>query len=135
MKNLANCTPKEFLVQTNKIKKSVETWLDLTKIKEIRKESPVLAIDATPEERKAAIEAQSKANFSKILDACLEENVDETVNLLGMLCFVEPKDVNKHTMTEYLGCVNELLGNQEVLSFFTSLMQLGQTVGFISSKG
>lgn len=37
MKNLANCTPSEFLKQTNKIKKSVEKWLKATDIMEIRK--------------------------------------------------------------------------------------------------
>jgi hypothetical protein len=41
MKNLANCKPSEFLSQTNKIRKSVEKWLKLTDIINIRKRIPV----------------------------------------------------------------------------------------------
>ena len=37
MKNLANCKPSEFLAQTFKIKKSLQEWLDVTKLMEIRK--------------------------------------------------------------------------------------------------
>lgn len=134
MKNLANCTPREFLVQTNKIRKTVAEWLDLTKIMDIRKVAPVFDEKDTPEERKAKVEAQSKENFAKILDAALEINVDETVNLLGALCFVEPEDVENHTMTEYLGCINEMLSNQEIVAFFTSLMQLANLGGSGSAK-
>ena len=43
-KNLANCTPEEFLVQSNKIRKAVENWLKVTDIMEIRKNVPKLVI-------------------------------------------------------------------------------------------
>ena len=36
MKNIANCTPREFLRQTNKIRKAVSNWLTLTKVMDIR---------------------------------------------------------------------------------------------------
>lgn len=127
MKNLANCTPTEFLVQTNKIRKSVSKWLSLTKIMDIRKNLPKLKEDATEAEKKAALEKQAKKNISAMLDSCLEEHPQETAELLGMMCFVEPKDLDNHTMTEFLGAYAEIINSPEVLSFFGSLMQLART--------
>ena len=144
MKNLANCKPSEFLRQTNKIRKAVSNWLELTKILEIRKEQPELTeltIDMSPEEREATLkknrearERKVKENFSAMLDAMLEDHPDETLEILGLLCFVEPEDVDNHDMTEYIQAMNDLLENQAVLGFFTSLMQLGARVTSDASK-
>ena len=40
MKNLANCTPREFFAQSVKIKRSVEEWLDVTNLMDLRKTKP-----------------------------------------------------------------------------------------------
>lgn len=125
MKTLANCTPKEFLVQTNKIRKSAEKWLSLTKIMEIRKRLPEVEADASEEDKKAALEKQVRLNLSTMLDAILDEYPDETAELLGLLCFIDPKDLDNHSMLEILANVTEILNSEEVLSFFTSLAQLG----------
>lgn len=135
-KNLANCTPKEFLIQTNKIRKAVERWLKVTDVMNIRKNVPKLNIpaNATPEEtaeimenHKAAIKKAAMRNLSDMLDSILENHPDETLELLGLLCFVDPSDVNNHKITEYLSNVTEIISDDDVLSFFTSLMRLGQT--------
>lgn len=126
MKNLANCKPSEFLVQTNKIRKSVEKWLKLTDIMNIRKNVPPVKEGQTPEERKAELLKQSKQNINKMLDAILEEHPQETLELLGLMCFVEPEDVDNHTVSEYLMSFTELMNDEAVLGFFTSLMNLGQ---------
>lgn len=127
MKNLATCTPREFLYQTNKIRKVLESWLTKTDILNIRKNKPKIPEGATAEERQQAIQAQVKENLSKMLDAILEANTDETLELLALLCFVEPEDVDNHPMSEYISSVTQLISNKDVLSFFTSLAQLGQT--------
>ena len=44
MKNLATCTPTEFITQTAKIKSSVAKWLDLTRIPKIRSKAPVYKV-------------------------------------------------------------------------------------------
>lgn len=126
LKNLANCTPKEFIVQTNRIRHSVESWLKLTDIPTIRAQHAVINDDMTTEEREAANYEQGKKNLNEILDSVMEKHPDETVELLSMLCFVEKEDIDKYTMTEYLAAFNELIGNKEVVNFFTSLIQLGQ---------
>lgn len=124
MKTLANCNPKEFLVQTNKIRKSVANWLTLTKVMEIRKNQPQIPDDATDEERKKAVSDQARKNLMEMLDGILEEHPDETAELLGLICFIEPKDLEKCKMTELLGTFTEIVNCPEVIGFFTSLMQL-----------
>nr|DAI29739.1 MAG TPA: hypothetical protein [Caudoviricetes sp.] len=126
MKTLANCTPREFLAQTNKIRKSVVKWLDDTKILEIRSRKPKYAEDATEEEKTAAVTAQIKENFSAMLDAMLDEHPDETAELLGLLCFIEPNELDNHTMPELLNVFTDIVNCPEIIGFFTSLMQLAQ---------
>lgn len=135
MKTLATCSPVEFLVQTNKIRRSVESWLTMTKVMEIRKRLPELPQGAKPEDVKKARQEQAKKNFSSILDSVLEEHPQETAELLGMLCFIEPDDLGNHSMLEIISSVNELIASPEVLSFFTSLTQLVQTVTSDTAKG
>jgi len=126
MKTLANCTPREFLRQTAKIRHVAANWMDATKILEIRKEKPNIPEDATFEERKAAIQEQTKKNLSKMLDAILDEHPDETLDLLALACFIEPKDVDNHPVTFYLEAIAELISNEAVIRFFASLVQLEQ---------
>lgn len=136
MKNLANCKPTEFLKQTNRIRKAVEKWLTMTDIMNIRKNMPDFEdIDEglSVEETEKAIKRnqkkkyeQAKTNLSRILDAVLEEHPDETLELMALMCFVEPKDVDKHTMDEYFTELTEMITNQAVIGFFTSLVRLGQ---------
>ena len=126
MKTLATCDPVEFLVQTNKIRRSVEKWLTLTQIREIRKRLPEVTEDASDEDRKAAMREQVKKNAWAIMDAVLEDHPKETAELLGLLCFVEPEDIKNHKMTEFMTAFSELVNSPEVVGFFTSLMQLEQ---------
>ena len=135
-KNLANCTPKEFLLQTNKVRKSAERWLKVTDIMNIRKNVPKLVIpdDATAEEtaeimdkHREELKRAARKNISDMLDSIMEKHPDETLEILALMCFVEPKDVNKYKITEYLRNVTEIINDEAVLSFFTSLTRLGQT--------
>lgn len=144
MKNLANCPPVEFLVQTNKIRKAAAIWIKDTKIMEIRKNKPKLKelveIDESmSDDKKAEIEEmntkikaenqkilreQQYKNLSDILDNALETHAQETAELLAMMCFVEPKDMNNHKVTEYLKEFGEIISDKDVLDFFVSLMRL-----------
>lgn len=135
MKNLATCKPSEFLRQTNRIKKAVEKWLTETDIMTIRKRMPdLLAIreDMTDEElsrvnaeNRKRLEAQSKENLSAIFDEIADEHPDETLELLALLCFVEPEKVDDYPMEDYLKAIGEMIGNEAVIGFFTSLARLG----------
>ena len=126
MKTLASCNPKEFLIQTNKIRKSLADWLTATKVLEIRKNLPEIAADASPEDRQRLLNDQMQKNLTAMLDAILEEKPDKTAELLCLLCFTDPKDMEKHKMTEFFSAIAEMLGSKEVLDFFVSLARLGQ---------
>jgi len=127
MKNLANCKPSEFLAQSNKIRKAVSEWLTLTDILNIRQQKPKFEIDMTDEERERLTTEQVQKNLNEMLDQILEEHAEETLNVLALMCFVDPKDVDEHPMDEYIEAFNELISNQTVINFFVSLARLGQT--------
>lgn len=127
MKNLANCSPREFLVQTNKIRKHVQNWLTVTGVLDIWKRLPSLPADISDEDRKKAVAQQSKDNISAIFDAIFDEHPEESAELLGLLCFIEPKDLDNYKMSDLLGAFAELLECEEVLNFFISLTRLGKS--------
>ena len=134
MKTLANCSPLEFLVQTNKIRKAAENWLEITKVLEIRQRMPQVTPGMTAAEKTAALKDQIKSNVGDMVASVLDEHPKETAELLCLLCFIDPGDMEKHQMSELLGGLNELISNEEVLGFFASLARLAQTSGFGSPK-
>lgn len=126
MKNLATCTPTEFVQQTVKIRHVLEKWLTLTDIKTIRKRVPTLTEDMSVEQKKEAIQAQVRKNVMSIFDAVLELHPAETLELLALMCFVEPKDVDTHTMGEYLCALMDMVEDEAVMRFFSLSSRLGQ---------
>ena len=135
MKNLANCKPSEFIRQTARIRKSVAKWLDVTEIMEIRKRVPKLTPltnDMSDDERQGVIAENKRkqheqivANANAILQAVLEDHPDETLEILALVCFIEPEDVDDHAVEEYLDAFTEVIGNSSVINFFISLARLG----------
>ena len=144
-KTLMNCKPTEFVAQTCKIKRSVSRFLKDTDLLAIRRRMPedLKKVDknAGAEERLEAVRHNSEAmsrqnrqNLSDILDAMLEKHPEETLEVMALCCFVEPKDVDSHPMRDYLMAFNDLLNDEAVLGFFTSLASLGQTAGLTESR-
>lgn len=144
MKNLANCKPSEFLKQTIRIKRNVESWITSDDVKEIRKRMPDLEKTTdgmTESEMKEVvrrnqqkIREQSMTNLLDILEVLMDKKADETLSVLALCCFVEPENVDDYPLEDYLGSVADLLENENVLRFFGSLMRLGQTSISIASK-
>lgn len=136
-KNLANCKPSEFLSQTNKMRKAVKNWIDVTGIMDIRKSTPVLKqypsdatqdqIDEINAENKKIMSEQATKNFNAILDSVLDEHPQETLEVLALICFIEPDDVDNHSIAFYLSNIAEVLNDKDVISFFTSLVRLDQS--------
>ena len=134
MKNLAKCTPSEFVAQTVKINDAVKNWLELTKILEIRKHEPAyfMCSKDAPAAEKAEIikknaklkEEQARKNLSDILDSMLAEHPKETLEVLALCCFVEPRDVDSHPMEEYVDCIIDMFESKAVLRFFSLLAQI-----------
>lgn len=142
MKNLANCKPSEFLKQTNRIKKSLERWMTDIDLKKIRSQLPEVtdipkdADDITRkriiEENKQKMKDQAYKNLSKIIDSALGEHPDETLEVLALLCFVEPENVDDYSMSEYITALTELITDEAVINFFISFSRLEQ-IGILNA--
>ena len=135
MKNLAHCSLKEFLRQTNKIRKAVKKWMDLTDAVKIRSRLPEVAADATDEIRRALIEKQGLDNLNALLEAALEKYPDETAEVIGLCCFIEPEDLDDYRVSDLLGSAAEMISCPEVVDFFTSLARLGTMRTSGAAKG
>lgn len=137
IKTLANCTDIEFLQQTNKIRHAVQNWLTVTDIVNIK--NRMAETKAIPKDEEQAqivrennielVRQQTMKNIDDILDSILEDHPEETLKVLRLCCFVDPDD-DSHKITYYLGAFSQMMKNQEVIDFFTSLVNLGQTFGF-----
>lgn len=125
MKTLANCTLKEFLQQINKIKKKAAAFYDVVGIGDIRRTLPVFKGDETPEQRKEMIRKQGMKNISAIIDKCIDENIDATVELIGLMCFKTADEAAEMEVSEFLDVVLETVGSQRCIDFFTKLVNSG----------
>jgi len=144
LKTLATCKPSEFLRQTNRIKNSLEKWLTLTDILNIRKRAAALEMvpkDGTTEERAAVFERNKKAsedqamrNLSAMWDAISKEHPDETLELMSLCCFIEPAEIENYQMRDILTAFNSLINDKAVIDFFTSLASLARMNTLNASK-
>lgn len=133
MKNLANCTPSEFIKQTLRLKDAVPKWLQTTEIMKIRATKPKLIAvpkNATKDEKEEItrensenIRKQAIENLSMMIDKMFAEHPQETLEVLALSCFVEPDEVDNHTIDEYLCCIEEMLQTKSVVNFFSLLAQ------------
>ena len=85
-------------------------------------------------ENKRISEEQTRDNMNRILEEVMDKHAAETLVILALCCFVEPEDIDNHTVSEYLEVLTELMDNQAVLNFFTSLMRLEQTNTLSASR-
>lgn len=138
-KNLSNCTPVEFLVQTNKIRKAVAKWIADTDVLAIRKRRPdgfkEITSDMSEDEvvkMRALLKEQARKNLSDMLDAALERYPQETMELIALMCFVEPENINDHKPTAYLKEIGEMIADKDIIDFFSSLMRL-ESAGILNS--
>lgn len=123
MKTLANCTPVEFLRQTNKIRHEASDLLKNSGVLEIRKRTPELTGTETAKELKAKNEAQAKKNIDAMLDVLLDTDAEGTVRLLSLMCFQEPGD-EELTGMDLLSVAIEMFSSKAVIDFLLSLMKL-----------
>ena len=136
-KNLANCTPDEFLDQSFLIMDAAEKFMKVNDIlgirgrkveglQEIPKDNEEEA-DRIRRENAKKITAQRMKNVKDLLTSMMHTHKSETLELLALSCFIDPADVNNYTMAYLLRNVGEILSNQDMLAFFTSAAQLEQT--------
>lgn len=121
MKTLANCSPVEFLRQTNKIRHAAAGFMKETGVLELRKRLPELTGKETEEEKKTALDKQARQNLSDMADLLMDTNAEKTAELLGMLCFMDPKDLENAKGIEFLTPAIEILSSKPVIDFLLLL--------------
>lgn len=119
MKSLANCTPTEFLKQAMRIRTPFKTWLDKTGIPALRKRLPDNYADLSEEEKVNVAVEQGQKNFSEMIQAALEKDFDETVDLICLFTFTERADFDSNPFTEYFAAILDCLRSEAVKDFFT----------------
>lgn len=118
MKTIANCNPIEFLQQTNKIRHAVSKYFKDTEILEIRKRKPTEGV---------TVAEQAKKNLNDMLDTALEKYPRETAEVISLMCFIDPAEIENYTAAEFLTPALELLNSKAALDFFISLARAEQT--------
>ena len=64
-----------------------------------------------------------------MLEAMLEDHPDETLEVLGLCCFVEPENVDDYPISDYIQAFTRLINDETVIGFFISLARLGRSAG------
>jgi hypothetical protein len=109
MKTIANCTPKEFAVQTLKIANRIKTYADgIKKLKESAE--------------------NGESDIFAIINYVCDGNVDETMEICGALCFMtgdEFANLNPENGDEdgILALV-DIANSARCVRFFITLLQL-----------
>lgn len=136
LKNLSSkqCKPTEFISQTVKIKKIAAEWLkntDFFDILSIGADLVKITDDMPDDEKEKALKKNQELNLKtakekllKMFEAVFEKDPENTLKLLAMACFIEPEDVDSHTMSEYFTALSEMLNDESAIGFFISFIRL-----------
>lgn len=145
MKNLANCTIREFAAQTALMADAVENWMKLTDVFNIRRDVPELPPvpklgehptevelkerERVIKERNQIIKKAALENFFKIVRAAMKDHPEETIEVIAYSCFIPLDKVDDYKMKDILRSVTEMISDEDVLDFFVSLKDLEQKIG------
>ena len=119
MKNLSNCTTMEFLRQINLIRHKVSELYKVIDVAGIRKLMPEFKGDETPEEKEKMRQHRGMDNLSIILDKCLDENFELTVEVIGLMCFKTKEEAAQMEVEELFDAVYDILSSKRCADFFT----------------
>ncbi|MDE6671473.1 MAG: hypothetical protein K2K16_04675 [Ruminococcus sp.] len=111
MKTLANCTPKEFAIQSLKIAERIRNYTDgINRIREKCRTDNI------------------SDNIFEIISYICGDNLEETMSLCGELCFMSGDDFSRLDAENgdddgIIELVN-IFNSKRVISFFTTLLNL-----------
>ena len=125
IKTLANCSTIDFLKQANKIRKAVGQFYDECNFGQIMRGQPEFPMNATETQREDIARNFRKNQLNEILDICLETNVEKTVEIIGLMCFMEKKEAENTPANILLGLALDLISNQAVIDFFSKMAKSG----------
>lgn len=110
MKTLANCSSKEFFAQTALLAETIQKYADsLKKLKEVAE--------------------GGKTDILSAIKYICGDNIEETMNLCGALCFMSGEEFANLTPDENgdndgIAAIAEIIRSQRCIGFFTSALQM-----------
>ena len=123
-KTIATCTPSEFMAQCYKIAGKAKTLFEMAGIADIRKRMPEYKEEDTPEERKAKMKKQGRDNLWAIFDELFGKYPKETTELFGLMCFIDPSEIDNYNGMELTAKCIDMLGDENVATFLVSLSKI-----------
>ena len=93
-KTIATCTPSEFMAQCYKIA------------------------------GKAKLKKQGRDNLWAIFDELFGKYPKETTELFGLMCFIEPSEIDNYNGMELTAKCIDMLGDENVATFLVSLSKI-----------
>lgn len=110
MKTLANCTPREFAVQTLKISQKIRNYKDGMK-------------------KATELVEKGESNFFNIINYIFGDNVDATMEICGDICFMSADkfaalDPESPDGIDGISLVLSVVNTPRVETFFTTLFKL-----------
>ena len=112
MKTIANCTPKEFAVQTVKITDKIKKYAD--NIKKLKAED-------------------ANADVFSVINYICDGNVDETMEICGALCFMSGEEFanlepDENGDNDGIYALSEIARSKRCLGFFTTALQMREFI-------
>ena len=109
MKTIANCTPKEFASQTLIIASRIKKYV--TDVKELKKA------------------AEGKTDVFEILNYICGGNIDETMEICGVLCFMSGEkfanlEPDEDGNNDGIAALADIMKSKRCIGFFTSVLQI-----------
>ena len=101
-----------------------KTLFEMAGIGEIRKRLPEYKEEDTPEERKAKMKKQGRDNLWAIFDELFGKYPKETTELFGLMCFIEPAEIDNYNGMELTAKCIDMLGDENVATFLVSLSKI-----------
>lgn len=122
MKTIFNSGGIEACKQTAKIVEKVAEYVNLIGLNEIRKQMPDLSAATTEEEKENAKTEQGMKNVLEIVNKCLDEHPEQTLEIIGLLIYKTLDEMKDENLALFPILV-ELFGDPNVVNFLLSLLR------------
>jgi hypothetical protein len=119
LKTLANCSAIEGLKQINKIRAKVNEYYDLIGVDAIKEKYRTEAQNAD----KSEAGKMTKRFLDDIFNAALDVNAEKTIEIVGMLAFMDAPACYTLTLDEAYAIITECMKSQAVMDFFSSAVK------------
>lgn len=125
LKTLVNCSTVEFLQQVNQIRKKAAEYYDACQFKQILAEKPAYPENADDAERLQIEKDLNRRKRDRILDICMDENVEGTIEIIGLMCFKTRAEAEAMEANVLLGLALDLLASERVMDFLSKMAKSG----------